>query len=46
MTTTNPIQALCRVADDMSKLSDDVPFEPVDGRTDEQHGDQFDGGEQ
>lgn len=36
------IQALCRVADEVSEMSDDVPF----GRSDEQHGDQFDGTEQ
>ncbi|PZT91959.1 ATP-binding protein [Sphingomonas sp.] len=33
------IQALCAAADDFAKLSDDVPF----GRSDDDHGDQFDG---
>ncbi|ODP39287.1 AAA family ATPase [Sphingomonas turrisvirgatae] len=36
------IQALCRVADEVAEMSDDVPF----SRSDEQHGDQFDGNEQ
>lgn len=33
------LQALCRVADEMAELSDDVPF----GRSDDQHGDEHDG---
>ena len=35
------IQALCRVADEVAAISDDVPF----GRSDEDHGDQFPGTE-
>ena len=33
------ITALCKAADDLAAISDDVPF----GRTDDQHGDQHDG---
>lgn len=36
------IQALCRVADEVESISDDVPF----GRADEDHGDQHDGVEE
>ena len=36
------IQALCRVADEVAALSDDVPF----GRADTDHGDQFPGTEE
>lgn len=38
-TIMEEIQMLCATADEVAKLSDDVPF----GRSDEQHGDQHDG---
>jgi hypothetical protein len=38
------IQMLCRVADEVATMSDDVPFEP-EGRTDADHGNQHDGAE-